>query len=104
MLPSTPPRHILILGYALFLLLVGAAVILFPLFWITLALSATFLYVACLFMIHFIELKRETVPIITKWPSISVVVPAYNRGEALEKCILHIKNIEVDSLFSLSLP
>lgn len=80
--------------YFLIILAVGVILFTLPLLWITFTLSTVFLYIACLFLIHFLELKTEKLPVVTKWPTLTVLIPAYNRGESLHRCLEKVKGLD----------
>lgn len=81
-------------GYLGILLGVGVVIFALPLLWVTFILSTIFLYIANLFLIHFLELKTETLPIVKKWPTLTLLIPAYNRGKSLHKCLEKVRAME----------
>lgn len=89
-----PQRALAFLIYGAFLAGVYAAVVLIPTIWISLSLSVLFLYFSCLFMLGFMESKYVSPPAIEKYPTISIVIPAWNRGKSLQKCMAHMKAME----------
>ncbi len=64
-----------------------------PTLWISFGLSLLFLYFSCLIMLGFMEAETPLTQTPKKWPSLSIVIPAYNRGKSLERCLEHVKNL-----------
>ncbi|MBM3282089.1 MAG: glycosyltransferase family 2 protein [Candidatus Diapherotrites archaeon] len=87
-------RLFLALFYATCLLTLVGLILLIPLPWLSFILGTIFLYIICLYMIQYLELKPEATPHTTEWPSVTVLIPAYNRGESLLTCITKIKALQ----------
>lgn len=89
-LPSDKARVAGALGYLLVIAAAAWAVFNLPLFIIMVSFSVFFLYMGCFFLLAFLEKQTVQVPLLTKWPSVSVIIPAWNRGESLRKCLVHV--------------
>ncbi len=91
---SPATRKWMLLGYSIIILSAGYIIFALPLLWVTFILSTIFLYIANLFLIHFLELKTETLPIVKKWPTLTLLIPAYNRGKSLHTCLEKVRAME----------
>ncbi len=89
-MPSDRARVAGALAYLLFIGAAGWAVFNLPLFIIMVSFSVFFLYMGCFFLLAFLEKQTVHVPLLTKWPSVSVIIPAWNRGESLRTCLQHV--------------
>lgn len=92
-MPSDRARVVGVAGYLLFIAAAAWAVFNLPLFIIMVSFSVFFLYMGVFFLLAFMEKKSETIPVLTKWPSVSIVIPAYNRGSSLRDCLHHVMNV-----------
>lgn len=88
--PSDRVRIMGVGGYLLFVLATAWAVFNLPLFIIMVSFSVFFLYMGVFFLLAFLEKQPDTIPVLQKWPSVSVVIPAWNRGESLRTCLQHV--------------
>src|SRR5260370_1290252 len=52
--------------------------------------SVVSLYLGCFSTLAFLERKPEKIPILQKWPFVSVVIPAHNRGNDLRACLTYV--------------
>jgi cellulose synthase/poly-beta-1,6-N-acetylglucosamine synthase-like glycosyltransferase len=77
--------------YSVFLIGAYTLIQVIPTLWISFGLSILFLYFSCLILLGFMESSYAQPSPPKKWPALSIVVPAYNRGKSLEKCIHHLK-------------
>lgn len=82
------------LAYLVFLIVLGLLALIGPLFWITVAFNVILIYIACFFMLSFFETTITTPPILQKWPMVSIVIPAFNRGDSLRLCLQKVLQIE----------
>jgi cellulose synthase/poly-beta-1,6-N-acetylglucosamine synthase-like glycosyltransferase len=82
------------LAYLFFLVVLGLLAFLGPLFWITVAFNIILIYIACFFMLSFLENKETSRPILQKWPSVSILIPAFNRGDSLRTCLEKVLELE----------
>lgn len=89
-MPSDRARVAGALAYLLFIGAAAWAVFNLPLFIIMVSFSVFFLYMGCFFLLAFLEKQTVHVPLLTKWPSVSVIIPAWNRGESLRTCLQHV--------------
>ncbi len=87
-------RIMAIVLYSIFLVGAYALIQVIPTLWISFGLSILFLYFSCLILLGFMESSYDQPPAPKKWPSLSIVVPAYNRGKSLAKCLEHLKRME----------
>ena len=87
-------RVIALGAYALLALTVGWIVFTLPLFYVVSAFSVLFLYLGCFFLLAYTESERKKIPALEKWPSVSVVIPAWNRGESLRTCLEHVQRLK----------
>ncbi|MFH0970823.1 MAG: glycosyltransferase [Candidatus Diapherotrites archaeon] len=87
-------RMIGLLVYFLFVGIVAYGVFTLPLFHIMISFSILFLYLGCFFLLTYIEHERKPTPILQKWPSLAIVIPAYNRGESLRTCLECVTKIQ----------
>lgn len=79
-----------------FVLLVGIGLMVFfgPLFWITIVFNIILIYLACFFLISYTEFEKEKKQEIKKWPFLSILIPAWNRGDSLRVCLQHVLAME----------
>ncbi len=89
-MPSDRARVLGGLAYLLFIAAAAWAVFNLPLFIIMVSFSVFFLYMGCFFLLAFMEKQPAHIPLLTKWPHVSVIIPAWNRGESLRKCLAHV--------------
>jgi poly-beta-1,6 N-acetyl-D-glucosamine synthase len=89
-IPSDKARLAGVLGYLIFVLATAWAVFNLPLFIIMVSFSVFFLYMGVFFLLAFLEKQPDEIPVLEKWPSVSVVIPAWNRGESLRTCLEHV--------------
>ncbi len=82
------------LVYLVFLVALGVLAFIGPLFWITVAFNIILIYIACFFMLSFLENPTIARPILQKWPSISIMIPAFNRGDSLRTCLNKVAELE----------
>ncbi len=93
-MPSDTFRVWGVIGYLLFTALVTWTVFTLPLFIIMVSFSIFFLYMGCFFLLAYVEKQPDKIPVLEKWPSVSMVIPAWNRGESLRKCLQHVTNMD----------
>ncbi|MDP2666205.1 MAG: glycosyltransferase family 2 protein [Candidatus Diapherotrites archaeon] len=89
------------IGHSLFpffylggLLLLGLLTFFGPLQWILVGFNILLLYIACFFLLSYFEWETQPVPTLVKWPMLSILIPAYNRGESLRTCLQHVLAME----------
>lgn len=82
------------LAYLLFLVALGLLAFIGPLFWITVAFNIILIYIASFFMLSFLESPQTTRPILQQWPTISIMIPAFNRGDSLRTCLQKVLELE----------
>lgn len=82
------------LAYVLFLVAVGILVFAGPLFWMTIFFNVILIYLACFFMLSFLERESKVLPVVTKWPMMTILIPAYNRGSSLRTCLQKVLAME----------
>lgn len=80
--------------YSIFALFVAWVVFTLPLFPIMITFSVLFLYLGCFFFLAYVERDKKVVPSIDKWPSVSIIIPAWNRGESLRRCLECVTKLE----------
>ncbi|QQR92408.1 MAG: glycosyltransferase family 2 protein [Candidatus Iainarchaeum archaeon] len=82
------------LAYLLFLIALGVLALIGPLFWITVLFNIVLIYIACFFMISFFDTTVTARPILQKWPMVSILIPAHNRGDSLRTCLNKVLEME----------
>jgi biofilm PGA synthesis N-glycosyltransferase PgaC len=80
--------------YFAFALLVTGIVFTLPLFPIMITFSVLFLYMGCFFFLAYMERDKKATPALKEWPTISIIIPAYNRGESLRRCLECVTKLE----------
>ncbi len=83
-------RVVGLLGYLLFTAVVAWVVFTAPLFYIMITFSVLFLYLGCFFVLAYLEKQPEKIPVLEKWPFVSIIIPAWNRGDSLRTCLQHV--------------
>ncbi len=61
--------------------------------WVLVFLSAIFFFGFSFYAIIAATVPDKNPPAPKKWPSLSIIVPCYNSGRTLEKCLTHIKGM-----------
>lgn len=73
--------------YLATLIVLGFLTYVGPLLWILTAFNIVLIYVACFFFLSYFDWERKTPNVLSKWPPLSILIPAYNRGDSLRTCL-----------------
>ncbi|MEK6821136.1 MAG: glycosyltransferase [archaeon] len=76
------------------LLILGITAFLSPIQWVIIGVNIILIYVACFLLLSYFEWRNDTPPVVKKWPMVSILIPAWNRGESLRVCLRHVLEME----------
>ncbi|VVB65486.1 Glycosyltransferase AglE [Candidatus Gugararchaeum adminiculabundum] len=66
-----------------------------------LAMTLILLYSYVIYLLVHFDMKHTPVPEITEWPSITVIIPAYNSSETIEECLACARSFEYPKPFEI---
>lgn len=86
------PRTIIV-----FILLVASLYFLvkaLSVYWIIVFFNVILVFITSVFLFAFLEFQGREKPVISKWPTVSIIIPNYNGEKTLLKCIEAVKALE----------
>ena len=63
-------------------------------YWVIVFFNVLLIYINSVFLFAYFEFRKKKKPRITKWPSVTILIPNYNGGNTIEKCVQSAKDLE----------
>lgn len=70
-------------------------------YWAFIVLSVVFLFVGSVMLAAYLKFSREKKKELEKLPSVSVLIPCYNRAHSIEKCVNSVKAMRYPKAFEI---
>ena len=63
-------------------------------YWVIVFFNVVLVYINCVFLFAYLELRKRPKPEMGKWPTVSILIPNYNGEKTLARCIDAVKQME----------